>query len=460
MNALLALPFTIVCGAVALAPVAARAEGPDLGARAVRVEGLTLADCVARALERNGQVAELQGKVREWEAKAAEARSVYYPKLTATAFGAPIYAVKGDQRTLDVHRDWSDWGPYLRFDGLLTQPLSTFGRAEAGEDAARERAAVEQGALELARQKVALDVRRYWLLHLYARSLQPLLDSTAKTLGEARAKAKELQAEDAASVSLVDLMRLEVGWAELEKYRVQAEIGAGLSLAALKQAMGLPPEAPLVLADAVLPAVPPEPLPPLEELVRLARERRPEAAQLAHGRRAAESLARAEAKADLPVMALVGQLQASWTPNRTDAENPYANDPWNDLYGGVALAFRFDLDPARSHARAEGARSLAAQVEGLARVAATGIPVEVRKARDEADQAARLVAIADQGSAAAKRWMVYASTAYATGTGETKDLLEGVAAYAQTRKGYLDALLAYHTARAQLDLATGAPPGR
>jgi outer membrane protein TolC len=444
------------------APGAAADEDPprpsaDAGPPAQ--DGLTLADCLARALSGSGQLAEARGKVGEWEAKVSEAHAVYYPKLSGLAFGAPTFGVRGNQLTANADRDFGNWGPYLRFEGLLAQPLSTFGRAEAAERAAHERLEVERGSFELVRQRVALDVRRYWLLHLYARSLQPTLDSVKKTLDGARQKAQELYDSNSGKVTNVDLMKLEYAATELEKYRVQAETGAALALAALQHTMGLPADPPLALADAALPPVDEEEPPPLEALVKLALERRPEAAQLRHGKQAAESLARMESKADLPVMALVGQLAASWSPNRDDAKNPYAYDPYNELSGGVALAFQFDVDLARSHARSEGAKSLGAQVDGLARYAATGIPVEVRKARDEALQARRLATLSQQGSSAARKWMVFAGSAYAAGTGETKDLLEGLAAYAQARKGYFDAVLAYHVARAQLDVATGAPPG-
>jgi outer membrane protein TolC len=437
---------------------AAGTDDPPAAPAGPAGDGLTLGDCLARALAGSGQLAEAQGKVGEWEAKVSEARAVWYPKLSGVAFGAPTFGVKGNQLTADVERDYRSWGPYLRFEGMLAQPISTFGRAEAAERAARERLEVERGALELVRQRVALDVRRYWLLHLYARSLQPTLDSVKKTLDGARQKAQELYDSSSGKVTNVDLMKLEYASTELEKYRVQAEVGAALALAALQHTMGLPADPPLVLSDTALPAVDEEDPPPLDSLVKLALERRPEAAQLRHGRQAAESLARMEARADLPVMALVGQLAASWTPNRDDAENPYAYDPYNEISGGVALAFQFDVDPARSRARSEGARSLGAQVEGLARYAATGIPVEVRRARDEALQAKRLAALSQQGSSATRKWMVFAGSAYAAGTGETKDVLEGLAAYAQARKGYFDAVLAYHVARAQLDVATGAPP--
>jgi outer membrane protein TolC len=252
-------------------------------------------------------------------------------------------------------------------------------------------------------------------------------------------------------------MKLKYASTELDKYAVQAEAGASLALAALQHAMGLPAEPPITLAAAELPEPAPGELPALDALIAQAAERRPEAAQLRHGRVAAERLAAAEAGANLPVLALVGQLGAAWTPTRTDARNPYHQDPYNDLSGGVALALRFDLDPARAKARSEGAQAIGAQVDGLARYAATGIPMEVRKAHGDAAQALKLLELAREGSSATRKWMVFAGAAYVAGTGETRDLLEGVAAYGAARKGWFDALLAYHLALGQLALATGAP---
>jgi outer membrane protein TolC len=451
----------LLAAALGAAPAAGQEAAPEptptleATPAGVAVKRLTLDDCIAAAVANSGQVAEAAGKVAEWEARIGEAKAVYWPKISGFAFAAPTFGVSGQAE--EAQADWSSWGPYFRFEGMLAQPVSTFGRAEAGERAARERTEVEKGSLELVRQRVALDVRKYWLLHLYARSLMPMLDSIGKSIDTARTKAKDLYESNSGKVTNVDLQKLEYGWLELQKYKVQAEVGAGLALAALKHTMGLPGEAPLHLADEVLPSVDDAPLPALEALVQLARERRPETAQLEHGRRAAENLARMEEKALYPVVAVVGKLNASYSPNREDPKDYYAYDPYNELSGGLALAFQFDVDFAKTRARTKGAQSLSAQVDGLARFAATGIPVEVRKAHDEAEQARKLVELSAQGSSATRKWMAFAAAAFAAGTGESRDLLEGVAAYAQARKGYFDALLAYHNARAQLEIATGAP---
>jgi hypothetical protein len=54
------------------------------------------------------------------------------------------------------------------------------------------------------------------------------------------------------------------------------------------------------------------------------------------------------------------------------------------VFGGIALGILFDIDPWKASARAAQARGLQTQVEGLEKFAGTGIPMEVRKAHDDA----------------------------------------------------------------------------
>ncbi|MGI5861811.1 MAG: TolC family protein [Myxococcales bacterium] len=426
-------------------------------APAAEARPLTVDDCVAMAIRESGQVMEAEAKVAEWKARLAEVESIFYPKLSATAFAAPMFTVHGNAFTNDVERRWKspgDWGPYLRLEALLAQPIYTFGRAAAGEKAAQERLAVEQARLAAARNAVALEARKFYYLHLYAKSLRPGLSAARKMLDSALEKANSLYETASGKVTNVDLMKLTYASSELDKYLIQAEVGEGLALAALKHTMGVSEAMPLLLADDVLPDAGDDP-PELAELLRIALEKRPELAQVRHGKQAALALERAERLANLPVVALAGQFQASWTPTRDDSKNPYHVDPYNDLFGGVALALQFDLDPALAKAKGDAARAMGEQVAGLEKLATTGIPLEVRKAREEEIQARRMLELSKKGSVATRKWMIFAGTAYASGTGETKDLLEGIAAHLQAKKAYYDNLLAVHTARAELLRATG-----
>jgi hypothetical protein len=255
-------------------------------------------------------------------------------------------------------------------------------------------------------------------------------------------------------VTNVDLQKLAYAGAELDKFLLQAEVGEDLALAAMKHTMGLPQNAAVVIADEALPE-PPETLPALAVLLKKASEQRPEWAQLQHGKQAALSLEQAERLANAPVAFVGGQLYADWTPMRPDVKNPYAYDPYNQVFGGIALGLLFDLDPMKAAAKAEQARALQQQVAGLEKFASTGIPMEVRKAHDDAVLAKRTSAIAEKGAVAARKWMIFAGAAFTTGTGEAKDLLEGLAAYLGAKKSHYESLQNMQVALAALFYVTG-----
>lgn len=426
------------------------ASGPAVPARPLDAD-----DCARIAVASSGLVHEAEAKVDEWKGRLAEVESTFYPKLWGMGFVAPMFRVRGSPIAPDVERDYGEWGPWMHLEATLAQPLYTFGRAAAGEAAARERIAVERARARQVRNAVALEARRMYYLHLFARSLIPVLENARETLDDALATARREYESGSGKVTRVDLARLEYGSAELDRYRIQARIGADLSLAALKHTMGLPQEAAIELADERLPPPPEAPLPSLAEMLQLAAAERPEWAQIAHGREAALSLEDAERLANAPVVFAAGQLHAAWTPMRPDAANPYAWDPYNRVNAGVAVGLRFDLDPAKASAKAEQARAMARQVDALAAFAATGIPLEVRRAHDDARQAEAIHEVARQGARSARSWLMFAGAAWGAGTGEADELLEGLAAYLQARRTEYESLRDVHTARATLLYATG-----
>jgi outer membrane protein, multidrug efflux system len=418
---------------------------------------ITPDEAVAIALRDSGQILEAQGKLQEWVGRLAEVQSVFYPKLVGIGYAAPMFRVRDKPDLLtapDVERDFSEWGPYLHVQVVLAQPLYTFGRAAAGKRAAQSRVEVERARVAQARNVLAFEVRRFYWLHLFARSMRPALENARELLDKAQKKATEEYEDKTGKVTNVDIQRLAFASSELDKFRIQAEIGADLALAAMKHSMGLPQNAGIVPADEMLPD-PPEKLPELATLLKKASETRPEWAQIRHGKQGAISLAQAEQLANAPVVFLGGQFYADWSPMRPDVKNPYYLDPYNQIFGGVAIGLNFDIDPAKAYARTQQARGLQTQVEGLERFARTGIPMEVRKAHDEALQSKRIAAVAEQGSTAARKWMIFAGAAFATGTGEAKDVLEGLAAYLQAKRGHYEALQNMQISLAQLLYVTG-----
>jgi len=442
-------------GARSVAPVEPAASAAD-DPRSDPQAPLDASGCVAIALRLSAQIAEAEAKVAEYKGRLAEVESIFYPKLTGLAWVAPMFTVEGS--AVDpIKRDYSPsaWGPYMHLEAVLAQPLYTFGRAAAGKRAASGRAEVERARLEATRHAVAQEVRKFYYLTLFARSMQPSLGSAAKMLAEAQEHGQKAYDRGTGEVTQTDLMKLAYGAAELQRYQLEASMGAELALAGLKHTMGLAADRPLVLADKRLPKPPPGELPPLDELQALASKQRPEWQQVRHGKVAAAALAEAERKALWPVLFAAGMIEASWTPTRDNTTNPYHYDLYNDLTGGVAVGFLFDLDPALASARAEQAEALLAQVEALGRYAATGIPTQVRKAYDDVRRLGKLVVLGKQGVKAARKWMTFGASGYLAGTGEARDLLEGLVAYLSAKRNYYEQLQQLHVARGELAVALG-----
>jgi outer membrane protein TolC len=426
---------------------------------------LTVDDCVRVALGGSPKVAEAQARSEQYAARLRQVQALYYPQLLALTYLAPMFTVDkvpGKSLAEDFKRQWSDvrdWGPYYHFEALVVMPIYTFGRLSRGEDAARHRHQVEEARVREARNVLAMEVRKLYYVYLYTRSIQRPLDSAGKLIKEALTVAREKFDRGTGEVTLPDVMKLTYFDSELEKYRLQASEGSKLALAALRHTMGLPDGASLTLADNRLPKEYAEGDQTLAQLINQSSRARPEWAQIRQGKLAALSLEAAERLAYAPVVFVGGSFEYDWAPTRADTSNPYLNDQYNDLAGGVAVGLRFEFNLLEPAARADEAAAKRREVEALERFAATGIPLQVRKAHNQKQEYRNLVKLSRKGVKATRKWMVFAGAAFLTGTGEARDLLEGAGAYVQALQSYFEQLKNFYIADAELRLAVGADPG-
>ncbi len=434
----------------ALGPAGSLAQAPG---------PLNVEQCVAVALQQSARVLEAEAKVGEWRGRLREVEAVFYPKLSGVLYVAPSPRVEGSgysDKWNYHYGSFDDWRPFTNLELLLTQPLYTFGRVAAGKKAARERIAVEEARVRETRNAVALEVRRMYYTHLFALSIQPALKQVIGGLAQAQSHAQELFEAATGDVTQVDLSKLTYGQTEASRYMMVAEDGAALSLAALRHLMGLRTEAPLNLADTSLPGLPPDEAPKsLATYISEAAGGRPEWAQVEHGHKAALALEDAERLAMWPTLFVAGQFHYAYTSNHAADGNPWHIDNFNSLAGGIALGLKIDLDPAQALAKVEVAKAYQAQVEALQRFAATGIPLQVRRAYDDRARARKIYKLSTQGVLATRNWMTFASTAYGSGTGEARDLLEGLVAYVQAKRSHYENLQAYYMAEAELAFAVG-----
>lgn len=418
---------------------------------------LGVEDCIAAALAHNPELRAARAEASQARAQTSQVQANLFPQLSTLAFVAPMYGATGGLGLSEPFRhDLSEWGPWAHIEARLIQPIYTFGRLSSGITAARERAEVQDARGREIADGVRANVQHLYGSRLYALSMQPCLENARSILDEAVKTAADLYDRATGDVTLPDLMRLRYGAGEIQRYLRQAKDGSELATRALCQAMGLSSDASVEFADNKLPA-PSGDVPSLETLVTSARRDRPEFAELAHGRAAVTAWEESERKADLPMLAIALAGQADTSPVRPKGYSATWYNTYNDYFVGGALGLQLNLNPAMSAARAAEASAKGEWVQAEEALADTGIPLQVFKARQALMQNRDLAAVAEEEVRNTQKWMTFAAAAYASGTGEAKDVLEGVAAYAQSKKAYYDHLLGVWQAQADLEQAIGRP---
>ena len=421
------------------------------------LQNLNLEQCIAIGTEKNASVDEANANIEEFRARLAEVQANYYPKLSVLGYVAPMFSVTGDASTNDVDRDFGlgSWGPSTHLEALFAMPIYTFGRLEAGELAAKSRLDVEKSRLREAQNHVKVEVSKFYYSYLYAATILPHLTKAKDRIIEIQEKAQELYDEATGKVTKVDLMKLRFANTEIQKYILLADEGKTLALAALKHTMGLDNNASLTLLDKKIKKPGKINLADEETLVQQAIENRPEWEQIRAGLKAVAALRKSEQLSNRPVIFVAGTLESNWSPTRDDAKNPYHYDPYNDLFGGVAIGFKLDFDWALQKAKVDAANATMQQVNAKKKLAVTGIPLQIMKSRSEVIRHGKQIKLSRKAVKASNKWIVFSGAAYASGTGEVKDVLEGMAAMLSAQRDYYEGMLNYYVAVAELNYALG-----
>lgn len=421
-------------------------------------EPLDLQQCIDIAIKQSASIDEAEANIDEYRSRLAEVQANYYPKLSVLGYVAPMFTVHGDASTADVDREYDlgSWGPSTHLEALLAMPIYTFGRLEAGELAAKARLDVEKSRLRETQNHIKVEVNKFYYTHLYAATILPHLLRAKDRLIEIQEKAQEFYDNSTGKVTKVDLMKLRFADTEIRKYILLAEEGKVLSLSALKHTMGLEDNAPLLLKNETIPKPPKKVSLASElEMLEMAKKNRPEWEQIRFGLKAVTELRKSENLSNRPVLFVAGTLESNWTPTRDDAKNPYHYDPYNDLFGGVAVGLKLDLDWALRKSKIDAANAKFQQVNALKKLAVTGIPLQIKKARSEVIRFNKQINLSKKAVKASNKWIIFSGAAYSSGTGEVKDVLEGMAAMLAAKRDYYEGMLKYYVAFSELNYALG-----
>jgi outer membrane protein TolC len=199
-------------------------------------------------------------------------------------------------------------------------------------------------------------------------------------------------------------------------------------------------------------------IPDFETFVEKARTRRPEFRQISEGIKARSALVEASRANYYPDIFLGGLFSWAYADDRDRIRNPYINDQFNHVGGGVALGARWKLDFGITGAKVSAERAQYNRLLSTKEFADANIPLQIKKYYLELKEAENSAAATKIAYTNSKKWAVTALANFDFGVGPAKEIFEALQAYARMRAAYFQSLYNYRMAWANLDYATGEPP--
>ena len=272
---------------------------------------LALAELVDQALQANPSLQKSWSEARQYEAQVGQARSAYYPTLSADG---KYQLGRSDNNTLEKSTAFSSYGPEASINWLL---LDLGGRS-AKVNAAIQQLLASNYQFNQSIQDVLRDVQKAYY-NLYSaqaaiEAAQSTVESSAKTLEATQAKEK-------AGLGIhLDVLQAQTDH-EQALYKLEDAVsGVKTAQGALATTLGLAPDVPLTIAppQQTLPSLTNFTEEAITTMIDRSLEHRPDIAALRASLRAAEYSVKSANSDYWPTLSAGAQADKTW--NRYDED--------------------------------------------------------------------------------------------------------------------------------------------
>lgn len=419
---------------------------------------LSLGEAVLLALKENPGLKAASLSLPAAEAEVAKARARFLPQInvveTFNFSDSPsqVFMNKLNQRRfsaqdflLDNLNNPPAYGNF-RTGVVASQPVFQAGEAYLGWQQARLRKEQTQAQVLTARQRLIHRVTQAYFARQLAEARLGVIREAKNTAASNRKLVQSLY--EAGAVVRADLLAAEVHLARLTQEEIQAAGQVEVAKSALATAVGLPETASRPLAPA-----PKEPAPMpgnLEDLQKVAEERRPDLKSL--------SLAARVAKQEL-TKAQLNYLPRLKVTAEYDVDQRHLFGRGADSYTVMAVLHLNLFNGLADLARARQARAQAAQAQEYERELLEAIRHQVTESVLHLKTAHARLKVAQAAVEQAREGLRLIRLRYEEGLTLLLDLLTAQDAKKEAELSYLAALFDTHLAQAGLELALGTLTG-
>ena len=356
-----------------------------------------------------------------------------------------------------TNRGLGDLGPFVRLEINALQPIFTWGRIDAANDAADSGARARKFLVDDTANAIRTRVVQLVMGIRLTTRLLAIGGDVQNALKEADARVqKSLKANDG-EITPEDRYRIEIFRSQLAQRLADGERALRVARVGLAATLAMEPDQ-LQLRDDPLPDTSQIKAPDLAAALADSDKQRPDLKALDNGIQAKEADVRASRAELFPQIGLIGQFAYSRAPGRDTVTNPYIGDPFNALTIGAFLGIKQNLSfwtvITRTNKKEAELDTLRKQRAGAVRA----IHVEVETAVADLNAAITKREASAKAVAAGRSWFRSATLNFGIGVGDGRDLIDAYRGYAEAQYGDAQATFDLLAAQARLEQVTGRVP--
>lgn len=433
---------------VLILPVSIHAGQPE-------VKGIyNLDQCIKKAIDFSPEVGEAVYEEEVYKAKKMQADAAVYPRIDVLGLTGPApEAKREDFLRTDVSSSRIN-GVFGSADLTLIQPIYTYGKISGYREAASKGVKAAQAGSAKTKSDIILRTKELYYGLLFARDMRNLILEIKDELTRSIEKTEKQLKIGSPWADEANLYKFRAFLGEAHKSLNEVDKNIVFLKEALMSSMGLSQEKIFEIADTRL--TPEEKIPDsLISYLKSAEDLRPEFIQLKEGLGAKKALADVERSNYYPHIFLGLKASVSGATNRDKIKNPYISDYFSHSYGAAFIGVKWFFDFGITKGRVGEAEAEYSKIKEKKRFADEAIPLQVKKAYLDFEEARKNIPELEMAYVNAKKWLVSAVANYDLGVGEAIDVADAAAAYALTRTGYLKSILNHRMSYAHLLNAAG-----
>lgn len=416
-----------------------------------------------RAAAQNPQVVAERADVMKAEAQLGQVNAAKHPSLDMTlGVLTSLAARNSDAAENGVRSERRAYGDF-DFDQIrpgfiarmsLVQPIYTFGKIGLREKAATSARDAAEAKIDIKSADIVLEVVSLYEAHLYAKEVLLFVADVKTVAGRSAQETQDRLEAGAFDVKKQDYLRLQyaLGAAQLAANFAQSAIEQ--TREGLRAYLDYPPGTRIETEEAYLDPLGMQPS-ALEELLSMARERRPEVRALKQGIEAYQYLSRAENAGWLPNFFALGFVSAAYTPDRDWLQSRYVVDPFGHFVAGALVGAQWKVQWDMASARADEQAAEAFRLQNVLAWAEAGVPAEVVRFHEEVKRARADLKQLEETLPITKEWVIRASADFSAGFGDSREITDAVEAYVRMKNSQLQAVYRLNLGLASLAKATG-----